>query len=118
MATQPINPELQEPHGLAARPRRQLVRGWRLGDPLFYALTWACATSIVLITAWLVYQLYINSAESRHAFGWKFLLSQEWDPVAGDFGALPFIFGTVVTSIVALLIAVPLGLGTAIFLAE
>ncbi len=89
-----------------------------VGDPLFYGLTLACASSIMVITGWLVYQLFVHSAEARHAFGWKFLISQNWDPVAGDFGALPFIFGTIVTSIVALLIAAPLGIGTAICLAE
>jgi phosphate transport system permease protein len=55
---------------------------------------------------------------AREKFGWRFLLSQNWDPVAGDFGALPFIFGTIVTSAIALFIAVPTGVGAAIFLAE
>lgn len=90
----------------------------RLGDPLFYGLTLAAAASIMVVTGWLVYELFANSAQARHEFGWKFLVSQEWDPVAGKFGALPFIFGTVVTSAVAILIAGPLGVGTAIFLAE
>ena len=58
------------------------------------------------------------SAEARHAFGWSFFVSQEWDPVAGHFGALPFIYGTLVTSALGMLFAVPLGLGAAIFLAE
>jgi phosphate transport system permease protein len=89
-----------------------------MGDPVFYGVTLICAASIVMITGWLVYQLYLHSAEARHAFGWGFLVSRNWDPVAGDFGALPFIFGTIVTSIVSLLIAVPLGIGAAIFLAE
>ena len=90
----------------------------RLGDRLFYGLTLLAAVSIVVITGWLVYQLWCYSAEARHVFGWKFLTSQDWDPVAGSFGALPFIFGTVVTSVIALLLAVPLGIATAIFLAE
>jgi phosphate transport system permease protein len=54
----------------------------------------------------------------RHQFGWSFLVTSTWDPVAGQFGALPFIYGTVVTSALALLMAIPLGVGAAIFLAE
>ena len=101
-----------------AERTRLVTRLAVLLDPLFFLLTWACAASIVAITVLLVHQLYVHSAPSRHTLGWNFLIGQNWDPVAGDFGALPFIFGTIVTSIVALLIAVPLGVGTAIFLAE
>jgi phosphate transport system permease protein len=66
----------------------------------------------------LFYQLFVNSALSRHKFGLNFLVTTAWDPVAGQFGALPFIYGTIVTSALALLIAVPVGVGSAIFLAE
>jgi len=90
----------------------------RAGDPLFYGLTLASAASILVITGWLVYQLYVNCEETRRQFGWSFLVGRNWDPVAGDFGALPFIYGTIVTSIIALLIATPLGISAAIFLAE
>jgi phosphate transport system permease protein len=90
----------------------------RSGDQIAYLITATCAASIFIVTVLLVYELWINSSLSRHKFGWSFLFSSTWDPVAGDFGALPFIYGTVVTSILALLIAVPLGLGAAIFLAE
>jgi phosphate transport system permease protein len=65
------------------------------------------------------YELWQNSALARHAFGWKFLITAEWDPALTDtFGALPFILGTLITSIIALLGAIPLGMGAAIFLAE
>jgi phosphate transport system permease protein len=90
----------------------------RSGDQIAYLITAACAASIFVVTVLLVYELWINSSLARHKFGWNFLFSSAWDPVAGDFGALPFIYGTVLTSIFALLIAVPLGLGAAIFLAE
>ncbi len=83
-----------------------------------YLVTLIAASSIVLITALLVFELYRNSAVSRHQFGWGFLTGTDWDPVAGNFGALPFIYGTVVTSALALLVGVPLGVGAAIFLAE
>ena len=83
-----------------------------------YFITLGCAASVILITALLVYVLWSESALARQKFGWRFLFTQNWDPVAEDFGALPFIYGTVVTSAIALLIAVPMGVGAAIFLAE
>ncbi len=83
-----------------------------------YFITLGCAAGVILITALLVYVLWSESALARQKFGWRFLFTQDWDPVAEDFGALPFIYGTVVTSAIALLIAVPMGVGAAIFLAE
>jgi phosphate transport system permease protein len=97
---------------------RTFLSRLRSGDQIAYLITAACAASIFVVTVLLVYELWINSSLARHKFGWNFLFSSAWDPVAGDFGALPFIYGTVVTSILALLIAVPLGLGAAVFLAE
>ena len=63
-------------------------------------------------------ELWIHSAASRAKFGFGFLTGTTWDPVAVQFGALPFIYGTVLTSFLALLISVPLGVGAAIFLSE
>jgi phosphate transport system permease protein len=94
------------------------MRRLRGGDEIAYLITFACAASVIIVTTLLVFELYQNSASSRRAFGWSFLITSVWDPVKGKFGALPFIYGTVVTSALALLIAVPLGLGAAIFLAE
>ena len=88
------------------------------GDEAAYLIALTSALSILLVTGLLVYELYAKSALSRHKFGWNFLLTQTWDPVAGQFGALPFVYGTIITSALALLIAVPIGLGAAIFLAE
>jgi phosphate transport system permease protein len=81
-------------------------------------ITFLCAFSVIAITTFLVWELWINSALPRQQFGWHFLFTQTWDPVVGNFGALPFVYGTLVTSAVALIIAVPLGVGSAIFLAE
>jgi phosphate transport system permease protein len=72
----------------------------------------------VLITLLIVYELWQGSVLPRHKFGFAFFRTSVWDPNFEQFGALPFIFGTLVTSAVALLIAVPLGIGAAIFLAE
>ncbi len=99
------------------RPLSLARRIWS-GDRLGKYLTLAAAALIILITAAIFYELYAQSAMSRDKFGWHFLVTSVWDPVAGIFGALPFIYGTVITSIVGLVIAVPLGLGSAIFLAE
>ena len=76
------------------------------------------AASILLVTATLIYKLWIQSAQSRAKFGWSFLVTSTWDPVNGIFGAWPYIYGTLITTAVALAIAVPLGLGAAIFLSE
>ena len=94
------------------------LRRLRSGDEIAHLITLLFAASVLLITALLVYELAINSTLSWHKFGFNFLRTRTWDPVFGNFGALPFIYGTVVTSAVALLIAVPLGVGSAIFLAE
>src|SRR5947199_6626774 len=101
-------------------PRRMqpFVRRLRAGDELAYLITLVAAGTIFIITALVFYELFAESSLSRHKFGWNFLFTSTWDPVAGQFGALPFIYGTVVTSILALLIAVPQGIGSAIFLAE
>jgi phosphate transport system permease protein len=88
------------------------------GDEIARLITFLFAVSVVLVTLLLVFELWQGSALPRHKFGFNFFRTSVWDPVFEQFGALPFIFGTVVTSGVALLIAVPLGIGAAIFLAE
>ena len=106
---------------LNARPSGRASAFWqrlRSGDDIAYVITLTCALTILAITALLVFELYKNSAEPRHQFGWSFLVTSTWDPVSGEFGALPFIYGTVVTSALALFLGIPLGVGAAIFLAE
>jgi len=76
------------------------------------------AATVLLISLLLIYELWIGSAPSRHKLGWSFITSSMWNPVSEEFGALPFIYGTVITSFIALLISVPLGVGAAIFLSE
>ena len=93
-------------------------RKFRRGDEAAWLVTFIFAASIILITALLFFELYRTSALTRAKFGWGFLSGITWDPVALEFGALPFIYGTLVTSALALLIGVPLGVGAAIFLAE
>jgi phosphate transport system permease protein len=88
------------------------------GDQVSHLVTFIFAASIFVITVLLVYELWIHSEPSRAKFGFSFLWRQSWNPVTGEFGAWPFIYGTVLTSVLALLISVPLGVGAAIFLAE
>jgi phosphate transport system permease protein len=88
------------------------------GDEIARVVTFIFAALVVLITVLLVYELWVNSALARHKFGLEFFVTRVWDPVTDEYGALPFIYGTVITSTVALLIAVPLGIGASIFLAE
>ena len=97
---------------------RAFLRRLRSGDEIAHLVTLLFAASVVLITVLLLYELSVNSGLPWHKFGLRFLLTRTWDPVFGNFGALPFIYGTLVTSAIALLVAVPLGVGAAIFLAE
>jgi len=90
----------------------------RWGDTVFKVAALSFALSIIVLMGLIIWQLTRNSLPTIQAFGWKFLTGVEWDPVFKKFGALPFIYGTVVSSLLALFLAVPLSLGIAIFLAE
>ena len=90
----------------------------RRGDAVAHAFTFVFGATVVGVTGLLAWELWRNSALARQQFGWGFLVSQTWDPVAGQFGAAAFVYGTLMTSALALIIAVPLGVGVAIFLAE
>ncbi len=87
-------------------------------DTAFAAAMLVCALSIFAIVLFIASILILRSNLSLAKFGLKFFTTAEWDPVSGEFGALPFIFGTLATSFLALLMAVPLALGVAIFLTE
>ncbi len=101
-----------------ARKTRSFWSRLRTGDEVAHLVTFIFAASVLLVTLLLLFGLWRNSLPSQAKFGWHFLSSTDWDPVAGDFGALPFIYGTILTSVLALLISVPLGVGAAVFLAE
>jgi len=87
-------------------------------DKSFAALMLVCALSIFAIVLFILTILILRSKPSLAQFGFSFFLRSAWDPVSGDFGALPFIYGTLATSLLALAMAVPLALGVAIFLSE
>src|SRR5512146_1267561 len=122
MSTQPLQPAQVTEARLLRFPRlaRQARQGGgsRIADALFRYLMLACALSVLAIVALILLELVLQSRLTLHEFGWKFFVSQNWDPVAGEFGALAFVYGTLVSSLLALLIAVPLSLGLAIFTTE
>lgn len=97
---------------------RSFLSRLREGDEIAGLITFLFAASVVLVTVLLVYELWIGSSLPRHKFGFNFFRTSVWDPIFDQFGALPFIYGTLVTAAISLLIAVPLGIGAAIFLAE
>jgi phosphate transport system permease protein len=89
-----------------------------LPDQIFKYAMIACGLAVLGILLLIVYQLIARSSLSWHAFGFKFFARSDWDPVNESFGALPFIFGTLVSSLLALIIAVPLAVGVAVFTTE
>jgi phosphate transport system permease protein len=96
----------------------KMVRKFLSGDSIFKKLTLIFALFILVLALLIFYGLYSRSQLSINKFGLGFLTGVEWDPVHQVFGALPFIYGTVTSSIIALIIAVPISLGIAIYLSE
>lgn len=84
----------------------------------FQGLVWLCGAAVLAIVAFILIQLIDGSKLSLHQFGWKFFTGSDWDPVNGIYGAVPFIYGTLVSSLVALILAVPLSMGVAVFITE
>jgi phosphate transport system permease protein len=104
----------------AAAPvvRASAKRRWNVGDFVFKHLTLLFALGVLSLVFLMGWEMYQGSIQSITKFGWDFLFTSTWDAVRSEFGALPFIYGTVVSSGLALLIALPLSLGVAIFLSE
>jgi phosphate transport system permease protein len=90
----------------------------RFGDRAFKGLTLLMALSVFVLIGLIGWKLAQGSSLSLRQFGWHFLVSSDWDPVNEKFGALPFIYGTLVSSAIALIIAVPLSIATAVYLTE
>ena len=89
-----------------------------IGDKLFRTILFAAASSILLIVVAMLYMMVQNALPTIQRFGLNFLTGSAWKPAQEEFGALPFIYGTVVSSLVAVVLSVPLSLGIAIFLVE
>ncbi|MGH6990109.1 MAG: phosphate ABC transporter permease subunit PstC, partial [Stellaceae bacterium] len=109
--------------GAAFPVDRQVDRGkalqhLRLRDTGFKHLTRACALAVLIILTGIIVSLIWGSLPALHAYGWRFLVTQVWNPVTNKFGAVAAIYGTLVTSFIAMLIAVPVGLFISLFLTE
>jgi phosphate transport system permease protein len=98
--------------------RRRNARVNALGDPIFAGITICLALVILALLAGIAVELILKAMPSIRHFGLSFLSSTEWDPTTDEYGALPFIYGTAVSSMLALIIAVPLSLGVALCLSE
>jgi phosphate transport system permease protein len=103
---------------LNIRLRHALSPTGNVGDAIFRVLLLAAASLMLIVVGGMIFALAAESMLSIRGFGFAFLTSSEWNPVKGQFGALPFVYGTIVSSLIAILISVPLSLGIAIFLVE
>src|SRR6186713_969933 len=109
-------PVVAEPAPTEPRPGALEGRSW--GGLAFRGVLTAGAIAVPVLMGFLVWELWVGSRLAISRFGFDFVTDSVWDPVAGQFGAVPLIFGTLLSSFLALLIAVPLSLGVAIFLTE
>ncbi len=114
-------PEIAVPEGLAAaqvRARAGVLGRLRLSDTVFHALTRAAAYAVLALLGGVIIALVSGALPALQKFGLGFLTTQRWNPVTEVFGGLAPIYGTIVTSLIAMLIAVPVGLMIALFLTE
>jgi phosphate transport system permease protein len=107
------------PPSLAMVPKSRFpIKDSFFADAAFRTIVILCALALVSVVGLILFELISQSRVAVAKFGFYFLTKSIWDPVAEEFGSLPFVFGTVVSSLVALVLAVPLSLGTALFLTE
>jgi phosphate transport system permease protein len=100
--------------------RAKALSAFKLGDVTFYWLTRACAISVLLILGGIILSLIVGAWPAMREYGFAFLWTQRWAPSADPpvLGALGPIYGTLITSVIAMMIAIPVGLGIAVFLTE
>jgi phosphate transport system permease protein len=104
--------------GALPAPKRRRRRDVNLGDRVFRAVAGTLAASVVAVLLFMAVQIGVLATPAMRRFGFRFLIDTTWDPVAERFGALPFVYGTVVSSLLALVLAVPIAIGIAIFLTQ
>ncbi|MCE5314951.1 MAG: phosphate ABC transporter permease subunit PstC [Armatimonadota bacterium] len=107
-----IDIDITRPNIEPAPPRK------RTANKLFRSIAAACAATLLLLAVGIIFELWRNSQMAIHKFGPGFLTSTVWNPVTGEFGALSSIYGTVVSTLIALIIATPMSLVVALFLVE
>jgi phosphate transport system permease protein len=119
-APQPVEAKKVSNLPLAERQAEMFLRGTtgEAGDRVFKTAMLLCGSAVLAMLVLIVYELVLRSGPSWHAFGFKFFSGHDWDPVNEQFGAMPFVYGTLVSSLLALLIAVPLSIGVAVFTTE
>ena len=117
LTTAPPTPRVSQ---TVAAPRRVPPASGlaRFGDKIYGAVTFLASLSIFVIILWLLGQLTVASLPSIHKFGWSFITKSDWNEETNSFHALPFIFGTLYSSFIALVLAVPVSIGAAVFLSE
>ncbi|MBL8961647.1 MAG: phosphate ABC transporter permease subunit PstC [Gemmatimonadetes bacterium] len=94
------------------------MEGSSTGDRIYRVVTLLCAVSIPALLGFIAIEIMIGAWPALSKFGFSFLTGSTWDVGAGEFGAAPMIYGTIVSSVLALLLATPFALGVAIFLSE
>ena len=118
MSKSEIMTENAQSHSAPSRQALRIAKVQRVQDFLFHGITQFFACSVLITLLGIIVSLVINAWPALHTFGLGFFFTQEWDIVNGEFGGLIAIYGTLVTSLIALLIAVPLSFGIAVFLTE
>jgi phosphate transport system permease protein len=105
---------------VSAQPAAPLLKAssGEIPDRIFKSAMTLCGLAVLGVLTLIVYELIAGSGLSWHAFGFKFFAGSDWDPVSEKFGAMPFIYGTLVSSLLALIMAVPLAVGVAVFTTE
>ncbi len=113
------NTLIAEPQVGTERPGAQRLPAADLGDRLWASALTAIGAGVLAVAGLVVVVLTRASAPAVSQIGaWHFVSGQDWDPVSGQFGALPFVYGTVLTSVLAIALALPVSVGLALFLAE
>jgi phosphate transport system permease protein len=105
-------------HGAGVPPTGLERRGLRLGDTLFRGVALAASAGSALLLGWIAWKVLALAWPSIEHFGLSFVWTEAWNPVTEQFGALTFIYGTAITSLIALVIAIPVSIGIALFLTE
>jgi phosphate transport system permease protein len=98
--------------------RAKALARFKFGDRFFHGLTFTAAIAVLILLGGVIVSLVIGSLPAIQEFGFGFLVTEVWNPVTDKYGAGAAIFGTIATSIIAMVIAVPIGIGIAIFLSE
>ena len=99
-------------------PETPAIPDLRVGPDFFLGLCWLASAAVVATLGWIVFEIVSSAWPAMHKFGWGFLTGSVWVPNRDQFGVLPFIVGTAASSLIAILLAFPIGLSIAIFLSE